>query len=366
MSSPPTTRDRSSVARRDRRVDRCEVGELIGPDARHPRSVENGRVLPARQALARGHRTLIADEAAGRLAVLVQVDEHLQGGRILFRVEVAGGRGQVGVGDVAAARPDPRHEVPGAEAAVGEERDAGAVEALGRRLEFVEGRGRRARPCRRERVGVGDQHAGVGVERQAVVVALPEVGGEHPGERAVGELLEVVHLLREGHEHSEVGEPRHPSEVGANEVGQLVAGSARGELLEQVVVGHVEVFDLDSRVRLLERGDEGRLERILLGRVAAVAVRAPEGDGDGPVGIVAAAGAAAGGDEGDRHGGGTRRDDSGRTLHCSLLLWKGFPRCEGSTHRVLSMAKETPRQVFLFRATMTTIASEVELTRADR
>src|SRR5690606_13491698 len=79
---------------------------------------------------------------------------------------------------------------------------------------------------------------------------------------------------------AEVGEAGDPAEVGAHDVRQLVGRRARGELLEQVVVGDVDVLDGDAGVLGLEGGDELVVEDVLLGGVPAVAVGAPEGQGD--------------------------------------------------------------------------------------
>ena len=72
-----------------------------------------------------------------------------------------------------------------------------------------------------------------------------------------------------------------PAKISTDQVGQLSGGGSCRELLLESVIGHIDVLDGDSGVRLLEGGDDFLLQRLLLSAVRSRAVRAPQSEFDG-------------------------------------------------------------------------------------
>ena len=146
MSSPPTTLIDPPGTRRHRRVGRLEGRVLRLPDALHPRTVEDVGVVGLRQTvLTSARRPCYRRAGSGSRPACRGSPASEPPATVCGAVEVAGRRRQVRVGDLAAARPDPRQDVPALQAAVGEHRDVSWRPASARRSG-----GRRTWPAARE------------------------------------------------------------------------------------------------------------------------------------------------------------------------------------------------------------------------
>ena len=123
-------------------------------------------------------------------------------------------------------------------------------------------------------VQVDDGRLAVGVEGQAVVVAVPQVGGQRAVQHGVLQRVEAFDFIH-GHDAAQLGVRAGFGDVHARHVGNH-AGAQRGYEHLVEVSALTNGFHLDVRVRGLEHGDDHVVDDGRFG----VAVGVPEGDGD--------------------------------------------------------------------------------------
>ena len=211
--------------------------------------------------------------ADGEDARVVQLGYLLHGGDALGAVEIARGLGEVVVRQHAAEEPEVGVHIPVSHA--GDVYRIGAPS--GSRLdELLHRLGHGVKAELGEDVHVHDRGFAVGVEGQAVVLALIEVRGER-SIHVVGGDLRKVGVVREGHKSalgSVGGDVRniHTGDIRA------CAGAEGGDdhlMVLAAVLAHG--LDRDLGVQLVPER-EHHVEQL---RLLAVAVSVPEGDGDG-------------------------------------------------------------------------------------
>ena len=202
----------------------------------------------------------------------MQLDELVHGGNALLAVEIAGRLREAVIGQRSAEQPEIGVHIPVA--------DAGNVQAVGASIlgclnESFHRFGNGVQTDLLEHVRVDDRGLAVGVQRQAVVLALIEVGGKRRLQIIAGDLRKVC-VIAQRNETALLRVGCDVGDVNARHIGTH-AGAERGDdhLVELTAV-LTDRFDLDVRMRgLPER--QHHVQKLGFFRVA---VGVPEGQGD--------------------------------------------------------------------------------------
>ena len=210
--------------------------------------------------------------ADGKDLLVVQLHDLLHGCDAGVAVQITAGRGEAVVGQHAAEQPEIRVHIPVADA--GNVQGIGAA-GLGSLDELLHGSGDLVKPQLLENVGVDNGRLAVGIQRQAVIFALIEIGRKRCIQIRCGKLCEVRVIAQRG-QTALLGIGRNIGNVHTGHVRAHAGAEGGHDHLVVLAAVLTDSLDLDLGMKRFPKRHNDVQKLCFL----AVAVGMPERDGD--------------------------------------------------------------------------------------